>query len=109
MGNYLAEPDINLEKDFTSGTNKTVQFAGINVQGWKKSQQDFVIHQLDINRNNYRSPKAVEREFSKLKYEIINMMNELTEMEEEKSESEEEHSKSNSPKSNNEEIKELTE
>ena len=63
MGNYLAEPDIDIEK-MNSGANKTVQFASMNFQGWRKSQQDFIIEKLDINRNMYKSPKTLEREYS---------------------------------------------
>jgi hypothetical protein len=70
MGNFLAAAVIDPESDFTTAETTTLQCAGINVQGWRKTQEDFLLHRLDMTRKLYKSPKVLQREYHQLAAEI---------------------------------------
>ena len=70
MGNYLAGAVIDPETDFATAENETLQCASINVQGWQKTQEDFLLHRLDMTRKLYKSPKVLQREYHQLAAEI---------------------------------------
>ena len=58
MGNYLSEPHLDFENtaDYGTSPDGRVQWAAVNVQGWRKTQQDYLFHEFDIDTRDYIAP-----------------------------------------------------
>ena len=63
MGNYLSEPHLDFENTADYGTcpEGRVQWAAVNVQGWRKTQQDYLFHEFGIETSAYIAPSKGHR------------------------------------------------
>ena len=78
MGNYTSTPNKNLNQ--VSDKTDNFVFSGINCQGWRKDQEDFIIYELNITRKKYISPMDFYKDIDDIEKEKMSafIKNELS-------------------------------
>ncbi len=59
MGNYMSEPQANFQKKSHFGTHEDLfQWATVNVQGWRKSNEDYIFKRFNLDSHHYIPPPS---------------------------------------------------